>query len=90
MSSVHFNESYFDSLLQSAEVEALCMSKAQQALKVAQATAPVDTGAYRDGLKIEVRKSAHRKSFRVVGTDKKTILVECKTGNLVRALRAVR
>lgn len=87
---VEFNDEFFDAILRSAQVEALCRSKAEQALAVARATAPVDTGAYRDGLSVEVVDHAHRRSFCVVGHDPKTMLVEMKTGNLARALRAVR
>ena len=65
-------------------------TKAQQALANIRATAPVDTGAYRDGFRIEVHKSAHRNSYRVVGHDWKTILLESKGGYLVRALKAVK
>ena len=60
------------------------------ALANIRATAPVDTGAYRDGFRIEVHKSAHRNSYRVVGHDWKTILLESKGGYLARALKAVK
>lgn len=87
---VDFNDAFFDEILRSAQVESLCRSKAEQALAVARSSAPVDTGAYRDGLAVEVVEHAHRRSFCVVGHDPKTLLVEAKTGNLARALRAVR
>lgn len=86
---VTFNDSYFDEALNSAGVQRLCRSKAEQALAIARASAPVDTGAYRDGLAVEAKRSAHRTVYRVVGHDRKTLLVEAKTGNLVRALKAV-
>lgn len=87
---VTFNDSYFDEILNSAGVQRLCRSKAEQALAIARATAPVDTGAYRAGLAVEAKRSAHRTVYRVVGHDRKTLLIEAKTGNLVRALKAVR
>lgn len=87
---VRFNDAFFDEVLRSAQVESLCRSKAEQALAVARASAPVDTGAYRDGLSVEVVDHAHRRSFCVVGHDRKTLLVEAKTGNLARSLKAVR
>lgn len=87
---VKFNDSFFDSVLNSAGVQRLCRSKAEQALAIARATAPVGTGAYKAGLAVEAKRSAHRTVYRVVGHDKKTMLVESKTGNLVRALKAVR
>ena len=48
----------------------------------------MDTGAYRDGLQIEEIKHAHRTTCMVVGTDRKTLLVESTTGNLSKALKA--
>ena len=87
---VTFNDSYFDEVLNSAGVQRLCRSKAEQALAIARASAPVDTGAYRAGLAVEAKRSAHRTVYRVGGHDRKTLLVEAKTGNLVRALKAVR
>ena len=48
----------------------------------------MDTGAYRDGLQIEEVKHAHRTTCMVVGTDPKTLLVESRTGNLRKALKA--
>lgn len=87
---VKFNDSFFDSMLNSAGVQRLCRSKAEQVLAIARATAPVDTGAYKAGLAVEAKRSAHRTVYRVVGHDKKTMLIESKTGNLVRALKAVR
>ena len=55
--------------------------------KTARATAPVDTGDYRDGIKT-AGKLQKRYVGLVVGTDPKTMLVESQTGNLARALRA--
>lgn len=50
----------------------------------------MDTGAYRDGLQVEAVQRAHRTTFMVVGHDAKTMLVESKTGNLRKALKAVK
>ena len=87
---MEFNDAFFDEILRSAQVESLCRSKAEQALSIARANAPVDTGAYRDGLTVEVVEHTHRRSFCVVGPGPKTLLVEARTGNLARALRSVR
>lgn len=87
---MEFNERFFDEILTSAGVVNLCQSKAEQALAVARSTAPVDTGDYRAGLCIKTRRAAHRIVVYVVGTDWKTLLVESKTSNLARALKAVR
>lgn len=88
--SVNFNQKFFDEILNSAGVKSLTTLAANRALAYARASAPVDTGAYRDGLQIEEVKHAHRTTCMVVGTDPKTLLVEAKTGNLAKALRKAR
>ena len=57
---------------------------------MAKANAPVDTGAYRDGLEVKAVQRAHRTTYMVVGTDAKTMLVESRTGNLRKALKAAK
>jgi hypothetical protein len=84
---VEFNPVFFDEIMRTAGVERLTDDAAERALAIAKATAPVDTGDYRDGLHIEHRESKHRRVTRVVGDDAKTLLVESKTGNLARALK---
>ena len=88
--SVEFNNSFFEGILRDARVDTLCRAKAEAALAIARATAPVDTGAYKNGLVVEPSESAHRRSWRVVGHDPKTLLIESKTGNLARALKKVK
>ena len=85
--TVGFNNSFFDEMLNSAGVRALTRGAAEKALNIARANAPVDTGAYRDGLQVEAVQHAHRTTYRVVGTDAKTMLIESQTGNLVKALK---
>lgn len=85
--TVDFNNSFFDEMLNSAGVRALTRGAAEKALNIARANAPVDTGAYRDGLQVEAVQHAHRTTYMVVGTDAKTMLIESQTGNLVKALK---
>mgnify|MGYP006863341520 FL=1 len=85
---VKFNDKYFDELMNSAGVKAMTRRAAEKTLEYAKSHAPVDTGAYRDGLQIEEVKHARRTTCMVVGTDPKTLLVESKTGNLRKALKA--
>lgn len=85
--TVDFNDSFFDEMLNSAGVRALTRGTAEKALNIAKANAPVDTGAYRDGLQVEAVQHAHRTTYMVVGTDAKTMLIESQTGNLVKALK---
>lgn len=88
--SVTFNTRFFDNIMKSARVTDISMSAAEEALGIAKATAPVDTGSYRDQLHIETRQSRYRTVLRVVGSDPKTMLIEAKTGNLARALKAAK
>lgn len=87
---VHFNDAFFDEILNSAGVRAMTRGAAEKALGVARANAPVDTGAYRDGLEVKAVQHARRTTFMVVGTDAKTMLVESRTGNLRKALKAAK
>ena len=85
--TVDFNNSFFDEMLNSVGVRALARGAAEKALNIARASAPVDTGAYRDGLQVEAVQHAHRTTYMVIGTDAKTMLIESQTGNLVKALK---
>lgn len=88
--SIDFNDAFFEEILRSAKVDSLCREKANETLRVAQRTAPVDTGDYRAGLTVEKTSHAHRDTYMVVGHDPKTLLVESQTHNLAKALKAVR
>lgn len=87
---VEFNPQFFDTIMRTARVERLTDDAAERVLAVAKANAAVDTGEYRDGLHIEHRESRYRRVTRVVGDDAKTMLIESKTGNLARALKAAK
>jgi hypothetical protein len=84
---VDFDDSFFTAILRSSGVQSLCKSKAESVLAQAKASAPVDTGAYRDGIQLKVVHHSHRDTYMVVGTDPKTLIIESKTGNLARALK---
>lgn len=87
---VKFEPSFFDSILKSEKVAALGKDAAQDVLNEARASAPVDTGDYREGLTLSQGYSGQRRVWRVTGTDWKTLLVESTTGNLQRSLRRVK
>lgn len=87
---VTFNDEFFAKIMKSAQVVALTKAKAEEVLKIAQSTAPVDTGAYRDGLAVQKLSHEYRDTFMVEGADPKTLLIEAKTGNLARALKAAK
>ncbi|TPF97565.1 hypothetical protein EP30_01085 [Bifidobacterium sp. UTCIF-39] len=85
--TVHFDDSFFEAILRSAKVDALCKEKAERTLAIARKNAPVDSGDYKRGLKIKKVRHAHRDTYLVVGTDAKTLLIESQTDNLHNALK---
>ncbi len=86
--TVKFDQSYFDSIMRSADVQSLEMEAAQRVLSAAQAKAPVKSGDYKAGLRITRAERKYRTAYLIEGTDPKTMLVESKTGNLARALKS--
>ena len=84
------NPRFFESVLRKPGVERLVDDIGDTALANAQAAAPVDTQAYRNGLHIEHHDSRYRRTTRVVGSDEKTMLIESQTGNLARALKGAK
>lgn len=80
-----FNEGYFQQLSRSQPVQDLLTSVAEEIAETARETAPVDTGAYKKSIHVE-GKFQQRAVALVVASDKKSMLIEAKTGNLVRAL----
>ena len=88
--SVEFNENYFESVLRQSKVEAITDAAGNRALSAAKSSAPVDTADYQHGLHLEHHDSRYRRTTRVVGDDNKTMLIESKTGNLARALKAAK
>ena len=86
--AMKWNESFFSKLGHSPEVTALIRGKAESVAARARATAPVDTGEYRDSISVRIRSAATRNVALVVADDEKAMLIESKTGNLARALNA--
>lgn len=81
---------FFETALRLPGVERLTDEAAGRALARAKADAPVDTAEYRNGLHIEHRESRYRRVALVSGSDPKTLLVEARTGNLARSLKAAK
>lgn len=90
MAEMAYNDAFFERLGKSPGVTSLCVDVANKVLSAAQASAPVDEGDYRDGLRVEVKTAENRNVAVVVGSDGKTMLIESKTGNLARALNQVK
>lgn len=80
-----FNNAFFEELSTSPAVTALCTGIAQEIATDAIRTAPRNTGAYANKIHVEVKRQ-RRSVALVVASDPKSIIIESKTGNLVRAL----
>lgn len=74
-------------LLNSDDVRDDLTSRMERALSSAQSSAPVETGAYRDGLKIR-QDTTDRVAVRLEGTAEHSRIVEARLGILARALDA--
>lgn len=72
-------------VLNSAEVRVPLREIAEKAATKARASAPVDTGEYRDSITVESH-TTDRAVERVVANDGKAMLIESRTSNLKRAL----
>lgn len=81
-----FNEGFFEQLGRSAGVKRLLLEEAEKVATIARDNAPVDSGDYKTGIVVRM-KEQQRAVAEVIGTDRKTMLVESKTGNLARALQ---
>lgn len=74
-------------VLTSPEVREMLRQRAQAIAARARSTAPFDTGDYERGIGVE-DATTDRAVVRVVAKDRKSLIIESKTGNLVRALGA--
>ena len=82
------NQGFYDALLVSPQVEALVKRPAERVAAAARASAPVDTGAYRDSIRVETKRQKRVVAL-VVADSEHALGVESRTGNLARALRSV-
>lgn len=89
MTEVKFNNQFFDTVLRTAPVQRVQEEAAQRVLARARADAPVDSGAYKRGLRIRKAERGYRTAYLVEGTDEKTLLIEAQRGTLARALKSV-
>lgn len=84
-----FNDSFFDDLLGSPQVEALVVSSAKKVAAAARSSAPVDSGEYRDSIKVTTKRQKRVVAL-VVADDPKAMIIEARTGNLARSLKAAK
>jgi hypothetical protein len=82
-----WNESYFDELGNSAGVVGIIDARAEATAAAARAIAPVDSGDYRDSIKVSRRAAAHRQVAVVTADVPYGGIVEARDGTLNKALR---
>lgn len=83
--TMQFNNRFFDELGRSPGVTQAVTKAAVEIARTAIKDAPRDTNDYADSIHVRV-KQQRRSVALVVAADPKAMLVEAKTGNLVRAL----
>lgn len=86
---VKYNNAFFEQLSRSPKVSALCRGVAENVAAIARSTAPAASRKYRNGI-VVIRKFQKRVVWVVVASDPKSMIIESKTGNLVRALNAAK
>lgn len=84
---MQFNNGFFEELGRSSGVENLVMSAAERVADKARSTAPVDTGAYKNSIKVE-KKHQDRVVALVTAEDDNALIIESRFGTLARALRS--
>lgn len=87
MAKVTINRKGIRELLNDPGVRAELHRLAEPRAARAKATAPVDTGAYRDSIVVE-DDTTDRAVVRIVANDPKSHVIEARTGNLAKALGA--
>lgn len=86
---VKYNNAFFEDLSRSQKVSELCRGVAERLAAIARSTAPTASRAYRNGI-VVIRKYQKRVVWVVVASDRKSLIIESKTGNLVRALNSLK
>jgi hypothetical protein len=84
---VTFNNAFFEELSVSEPVTALVVEAADRVAEIARNALPRITGDYANGIGVAV-KHQKRSVALVVASDPKSLIIESKTGNLARALKA--
>ena len=86
---VTFNNAFFDELSVSGPVTELCVEAAERVAEIARTGVPRITGDYADGISVAVKRQKRSVAL-VLANDPKSLIIESKTGNLARALRAAK
>lgn len=82
---IDLNSGVMGRLLKSDQLRPPLRDVAEKAAARARANAPVDTGEYRNSIRVE-SDTTDRAVERVVAHDDKAAVIESRTGNLKRAL----
>lgn len=85
MPHVNFNENFFRIVGKSAPVRAMVVNAAERIAADARASAPVDSGDYRNSIRVDVTETPYRVVATVVADSPHAMVVESRTGNLARA-----
>lgn len=83
---VEFHAGNLEQALKSPALAAMLKQKAEAVAATARATAPVDSGTYRDSIVVEMDEHPTRVVAHVAAKSRHAHLVEANTGNLQRAL----
>lgn len=78
---------WFNNAMRSGKVQRLQEQAGRQVTNDARSSAPVDTGAYKNSIRMSSREARHRRVTIVEAADEKALLIESKTGNLARAAK---
>lgn len=90
MGKVKFNDGFFESIGTSPRVTSILVGIAGRVAARAKSTGPKDTKDYVNSIKVSTRRSRYRTVAVVTAHDKKSLLVEARTSNLLKALRTER
>lgn len=82
-----FNDKFFTDLLVSPGVERVVMEATERVAERARASAPVDSGDYRDSITVS-KKRQKRIVGVVTAEDPAALAIEAKHGTLARAARS--
>lgn len=86
---MRFNNAFFEELGVSEPVTELVTEVAERVAGIARSTGPRDSEDYVNGIGVRVKRQKRSVAL-VVASDPKSMIIESRTGNLARALRAAK
>lgn len=84
--NIDWSRAGFNAIRNSPEMQGALLNIAEGIAAKARASAPVDTGEYRDSITADVQPGATRAHARVTASARHAMKLESETGNLKRAL----